>query len=166
MRVRHAPPRACRNRSNFDRRTPRYSLLLHWRYYNDPPEFFTVLLGGIDGLHWGYYLDDPTTHLSAGPQAGVASYYTNDAFELMTDGDTLFEPGKPSGQSDSTLAFVPANQAFGGLPREQPSTDPVRASVPRRDDTNPGSESGPVPDAPRFEKPTEASGGSPSVPER
>jgi Uncharacterised conserved protein (DUF2228) len=70
----------------FDRRSPRYSLLLHWRYYNDPPEFFTVLLGDVDGLHWGYYLDDPAT-----PTACVASYYTNDAFELMTDGDTLFE---------------------------------------------------------------------------
>ena len=69
----------------FDQRTPRYSLLLHWRYYNDPPEFFTVLRGGIDGLHWGYYLDDPANHSGC-----VASYYTNDAFELMTDGDTLF----------------------------------------------------------------------------
>jgi hypothetical protein len=70
----------------FDNRTPRYSLLLHWRYHNDPPEFFTVLRGGIDGLHWGYYLDDPATRSGC-----VASYYTNDAFELMTDGDTLFE---------------------------------------------------------------------------
>jgi hypothetical protein len=70
----------------FDRRSPRHSMLLHWRYTNDPPEFFTVLLGHTDGLHWGYYLDDPAT------QSGcVASYYTNDAFELMTDGATLFE---------------------------------------------------------------------------
>ena len=65
---------------------PHHSLLLHWRYYNDPPEFFTLLLGDMDGLHWGYYLDDSAT------QSGcVASYYTNDAFELMPDGDTLFE---------------------------------------------------------------------------
>jgi hypothetical protein len=70
----------------FDHRTPRYSPLLHWRFYNDPPEFFTVLMGDIDGLHWGYYLDDPAT----GPGC-VASYWNNDSFELMTDGDTLFE---------------------------------------------------------------------------
>jgi hypothetical protein len=70
----------------FDRHTPRYSVLLHWRYTNDPPEFFTVLLGDTDGLHWGYYLDDPAAKVGC-----VASYYTNDAFELMIDGDTLFE---------------------------------------------------------------------------
>jgi hypothetical protein len=70
----------------FDRHSPRHRLLLHWRYYNDPPEFFTVLLGDNDGLHWGYYLDNPATRTGC-----VASYYTNDAFELMTDGDTLFE---------------------------------------------------------------------------
>ncbi len=45
----------------FDGRTPRFSLLLHWRYYLDPPEFFTVLAGGEEGRHWGYYLDDPPT---------------------------------------------------------------------------------------------------------
>src|SRR5262249_53787432 len=44
------------------------------------------LMGDIDGLHWGYYLDDPAT----GPSC-VASYYNNDSFELMTDGNTLFE---------------------------------------------------------------------------
>src|SRR4051812_12166300 len=70
----------------FDGRTPRYSLLLHWRYYDDPPEFFTVLAGGTDGLHWGYYLDDP-----ASPAGCVASYYANDAFEFSVNGDDLFE---------------------------------------------------------------------------
>jgi hypothetical protein len=70
----------------FDRRTPRYSLLLHWRYYLDPPEFFTVLAGDIDGLHWGYYLDDPVSLPGC-----VASYYAADAFELSVDGDDLFE---------------------------------------------------------------------------
>jgi hypothetical protein len=70
----------------FDRRTSRLSMLLHWRYHDDPPEFFTALLGDTDGLHWGYYLDDPAARLGC-----VASYYTEDAFELMTDGDTLFE---------------------------------------------------------------------------
>jgi hypothetical protein len=69
----------------FDQRTPRYSILLHWRYSLDPPEFFTVLAGG-DGLHWGYYLDDPATGSGC-----VASYYAHDAFELSVEGEDLFE---------------------------------------------------------------------------
>src|SRR5689334_1348797 len=64
----------------FDHVTPEHSILLHWRYYNDPPEFFTVLAGGTDGLHWGYYLDDP----GAQPWC-IASYYARDAFELSAD---------------------------------------------------------------------------------
>ncbi|MFO0841543.1 MAG: DUF2228 domain-containing protein [Gemmataceae bacterium] len=71
----------------FDGRVPRHSLLLHWRYHDDPPEFFTVLAGGGDGLHHGYFLDDP----DAGPAGCVASYFARDAYELSTDGDTLFE---------------------------------------------------------------------------
>jgi hypothetical protein len=70
----------------FDGRVPRHSLLLHWRYYDDPPEFFTVLAGDSDGLHWGYFLDDPDRGAGC-----VASYYARDAYELETDGDTLFE---------------------------------------------------------------------------
>ena|SRR5579885_3674254 len=70
----------------FDGRTPRYSQLLHWRYYDDPPEFFTVFAGSTDGLHWGYYLDDPG--LSEGC---VAYYYARGAFELSVAGDNLFE---------------------------------------------------------------------------
>lgn len=70
----------------FDNLTPRYSLLLHWRYYLDPPEFFTVLAGDIDRLHWGYYLDDPST-----AQGCISSYYASDAFDLAVDGDDLFE---------------------------------------------------------------------------
>jgi hypothetical protein len=70
----------------FDRRRPRLSQYLHWRYYKDPPEFFTLLAGNVDGLHWGYFLDDPAL-----PGACVASFYANDAFELTPDGDTLFE---------------------------------------------------------------------------
>jgi hypothetical protein len=69
----------------FDGRSPRYSQLLHWRYSMDPPEFFTVLSGGEDGLHWGYYLDDPAAGVGC-----VASYYTHDVFELSADGDDLF----------------------------------------------------------------------------
>jgi hypothetical protein len=70
----------------FDGRVPRHSLLLHWRYHDDPPEFFTVLAGDTDGLHWGYYLDDPDRG-----EGCLASYYARDAYELETDGDTLFE---------------------------------------------------------------------------
>jgi hypothetical protein len=73
----------------FDGLTPRYSHLLHWRYHDDPPEFFTVLAGDTDGLHWGYYLDDPAQPRS--PAAAVASYYAGDVFELSLDGDNLFE---------------------------------------------------------------------------
>src|SRR5262249_33818213 len=61
----------------FDGRTPKFHQLLHWRYYRDPPEFFTVLAGGGDGLHWGYYLDDPATKSGC-----IASYYAADVFEL------------------------------------------------------------------------------------
>jgi hypothetical protein len=70
----------------FDGRVPRHSLLLHWRYYDDPPELFTCLAGGGDGLHWGHYLDDP-----ARGEGCVASYYARDAYELSVDGDNLFE---------------------------------------------------------------------------
>jgi hypothetical protein len=70
----------------FDGRVPKHSLLLHWRYYDDPPEFFTALAGGGDGLHFGYYLDDPDAVGGC-----VASYFARDAYELSSDGDTLFE---------------------------------------------------------------------------
>jgi hypothetical protein len=70
----------------FDPGTARDRVYLHWRYWNDPPEFFTSLVGDTDGLHWGHYLDDPRQ-----PEGCVASYYASDAFELSADGDTLFE---------------------------------------------------------------------------
>lgn len=47
------------------------------RYFNDPPEFFTILYGHTDGEHWGYYLEDP-----ANPAWQVVSYYSNDAYVL------------------------------------------------------------------------------------
>ncbi len=69
-----------------DRHAPRLPMALHWRYYDDPPEFFTVLKGQRLGLHWGYYLDDPAA------QSGcVASYCTAGAFEISADADNLFE---------------------------------------------------------------------------
>lgn len=57
------------------------------RYYNDPPEFFTVFSGDSDGQHWGYWLDDADNT----PSYSLADFYTNDAFEITEDGDTLFE---------------------------------------------------------------------------
>lgn len=71
----------------FDGQVPKHSQLLHWRYWGDPPEFFTVLAGGGDGLHWGYVLDDP----DRGPAGCVASYFARDAYEFSLDGDSLFE---------------------------------------------------------------------------
>ncbi|HLK58174.1 MAG TPA: ADP-ribosylation family protein [Chthonomonadaceae bacterium] len=70
----------------FDGKTPRYSSLLHWRYRDDPPEFFTILCGDTDKLHWGYWLDDP----AQGPSC-IAHYYANDAYELTEDCLNLFE---------------------------------------------------------------------------
>src|SRR5262245_1495639 len=66
----------------FDGRTPRHSQWLHWRYHDDPPEFFTVLTGGTDGLHYGYYFDDPAQQRSS----CVAYYYTNDAYQIADAG--------------------------------------------------------------------------------
>ena len=45
---------------------------VHWRYYRDPPEFLTFMLGNTDGLHYGLWFDDGRTC------SGVASYYNND----------------------------------------------------------------------------------------
>jgi hypothetical protein len=72
----------------FDQHTPRYSLLLHWRYYFDPPEFFTVLStnAGRDAMHWGYYLDDPP-----GRSRCVVLAETHEQYEIAADGEDLFE---------------------------------------------------------------------------
>jgi hypothetical protein len=56
------------------------------RFFNDPPEFFTVLRGPIDGLHWGYWFDQPGELKPV-----VVSYGANDAFEIRLDGETLFD---------------------------------------------------------------------------
>jgi hypothetical protein len=55
------------------------------RYYNDPPEFLTFASGDTDGLHWGYYIDDPQK-----PAFPVASFYSNDAFQISLKGETIF----------------------------------------------------------------------------
>jgi hypothetical protein len=63
--------------------------IMEYRHYNDPPEFFTMFNGNIDGLHWGYYLDDPNNLNFI-----VVKYYSNDAYELMDCGNNLFEAMK------------------------------------------------------------------------
>jgi hypothetical protein len=70
----------------FDERTPRFSQYLHWRYYSDPPEFFTVLGGGEDPRHWGYYLDDPAVG-----EGCIAEYDRDKDSEMCPDSDNLFE---------------------------------------------------------------------------
>ncbi len=43
----------------FDRIVPRPEMLLHWRFCNDAPEFFTVMVRAQDDVHWGYWIDQP-----------------------------------------------------------------------------------------------------------
>lgn len=59
------------------------------RFFNDPPEFFTVATGSSDGLHWGYWFDDPDALAPV-----VTHYHHNDAFELTVDGDTIFHAAR------------------------------------------------------------------------
>lgn len=70
------------------------------RYYNDPPEFFTLMYGDSDGLHYGYYVDAPNELAPV-----VSSYYSNDAFSLSCNGNTLFE----------MLRFELESQTLGAL---------------------------------------------------
>ncbi|TYB44977.1 ADP-ribosylation family protein [Actinomadura chibensis] len=58
---------------------------VHWRFYRDPPEFVTFMLGGSDGLHYGLRFDDGRTC------NGVASYYNNDGGGLDTGAATPLE---------------------------------------------------------------------------
>lgn len=60
-------------------------LLMHWRYYMDPPELFTVATGHTDGQHWGYWFDAPGERRPV-----VCSYFNNDAYELRPC-DSLLE---------------------------------------------------------------------------
>src|SRR5262245_8934778 len=53
----------------YDAAPPEKPLWLEDRSYWDPPEFFTIFWGDMDGLHWGYWFDDPSR-----PPTCVASY--------------------------------------------------------------------------------------------
>jgi predicted DNA-binding WGR domain protein len=70
-------------RSNFQ--TTYFDPVSNQRYYDDPPEFFTILCGHTDGLHWGYWVDDPFLPFR------VCHYYHSDTYEFQDDGETLFE---------------------------------------------------------------------------
>ncbi|KAL4894389.1 hypothetical protein BDV59DRAFT_200738 [Aspergillus ambiguus] len=63
-----------------------HNALWEARHYNDPPEFLTVVTGMTDGVHWGYYIDDPDA-----PPFPLATFYSNDAFELEVAGNNMFE---------------------------------------------------------------------------
>lgn len=67
----------------FDRHTSRYPVAQHWRYPDDPPEFFTVLVGEA-GLHWGYWLDAPGESVPC-----VVGAYADQGFEPDRYGDDL-----------------------------------------------------------------------------
>jgi hypothetical protein len=43
----------------------------HARFFRDPPEFLTFMIGGTDGLHYGLWFDDPSEC------TGVTSYFHN-----------------------------------------------------------------------------------------
>jgi hypothetical protein len=58
---------------------------VHWRYYRDPPEFVTFMLGNTDGLHYGLLFDDGRTC------SGVGSYYNNDGGGIDTRAGTPLE---------------------------------------------------------------------------
>lgn len=55
------------------------------RYYDDLPEFVTLLNGHCDGMHWGYVFDAPGDR-----PPRVAHYWASDTFEHGTDGTGLF----------------------------------------------------------------------------
>jgi len=59
---------------------------MHWRFYKDAPEFFTILRGDVAGLHLGYYYDDPNTVPGC-----VCGYYHPDSYQLRNAGSTVFD---------------------------------------------------------------------------
>lgn len=55
------------------------------RFYDDPPEFFTIAIGDGDASHWGYWFDDP-----AGLPPVVASFKHGGALSFTAHGDSVF----------------------------------------------------------------------------
>lgn len=55
------------------------------RFYDDPPEFFTIAIGDGDASHWGYWFDDP-----AGLPPVVASFNHGGAMSFTAHGDSVF----------------------------------------------------------------------------
>lgn len=55
------------------------------RFYDDPPEFFTIAIGDGDARHWGYWFDDP-----AGLPPVVASFNHGGAMSFTAHGDSVF----------------------------------------------------------------------------
>ncbi|HVS35155.1 MAG TPA: ADP-ribosylation family protein, partial [Gemmataceae bacterium] len=111
----------------FDRRTPRLSPFLHWRYHLDPPEFFTVL-AGEDTRHWGCFLDDP-----AKGDGCVMDYYANEAFCLAPDGDTIFEAVRLELEYSCHYAdYPPADSVnYAQYEEELRQTDDLRQALMR-----------------------------------
>lgn len=60
-----------RQRASF--KQPFTPLLVHWRFFRDPPEFFTCLHGPRGGEHWGMLLDEPRRGFR-----GAASFVNDD----------------------------------------------------------------------------------------
>src|SRR5688572_13053986 len=58
------------------------------RFYYDPPELFTVMVGHTDGLHWGYWFDDPD---DPEREPVVADYFHIDSYEISAHA-SIFEP--------------------------------------------------------------------------
>ncbi|MDF1665298.1 MAG: DUF2228 domain-containing protein [Planctomycetota bacterium] len=59
---------------------------LVYRFYRNPPEFVTVLMGHTDGLHWGLWYDDPNELPDR-----IVSTYARDSVEIGGDAITLFD---------------------------------------------------------------------------
>lgn len=77
------------------------------RYYDDPPEFFTVLTGDCDGLHFGYYVDDIDTQ----DDYPIAGYYSRDSFELWVVGFGLFKAFRSRLEQSFDSALSSLNQS-------------------------------------------------------
>jgi hypothetical protein len=113
----------------FDRWQGRLSPLLHWRYYLDPPEFFTVLAGGEDSRHWGYFLDDPPSGTMC-----TADYYAYESFDLTDDGGNLFEAVRLELEYGCEYADYPPEEGPDALAtdeEERRRTDALRKAIVR-----------------------------------